>query len=240
MSERFTPSEAQEAKEPVNKSSSLSSAEQSSIEQKMKQQPAPGSLDQKMSGEDWRGAPPDAAGVAHSPERVEHRHPRESEIEREPRTMRPAAQPPADDSATPPAAPSDSKTPRDAGAPPRELPQASQLGDVGMNSMQGKSVAQDQHASGAHAKAANMEGKQTFPPPDELPDSSRFAPLAPELKLELSNIQNMPVEQRREAMADLFKREGNTLSQNAGIARNGDGVWVKDASGFVWNIDYKE
>lgn len=240
MSERLTPHEPpSESKEPPKDSSKLTSEERSSIGRAMKQE-TPGGFGQKMSKEDWRGAPPDAAGVTDSPERAEHRHPRESEIEREPRTMRPAAQPPADDSTTPSATPSDSKTPHDAGVSPRELPQASKFGDAGQNSMQGKVVAQDRHAPDTQIKGVNTAGERTFPPPDELPDSSRFAPLAPELKLELSNIQNMPVEQRREAMADLFKREGNTLSQNAGIARNGDGVWVKDASGFVWNIDYKE
>ena len=65
-----------------------------------------------------------------------------------------------------------------------------------------------------------------------------YPPLDPELKLQLSNIQDMPVEQRREAMADLFRREGTKLSRNATAA--GDHVLFHDETGFEWLIDYRK
>ena len=70
------------------------------------------------------------------------------------------------------------------------------------------------------------------------PETPTYPPLAQDVKLGLSNIQDMPVEQRREAMAELFRRHGQGLSNNATVEDNR--VRVRDHDGFEWLINYGE
>ena len=81
-------------------------------------------------------------------------------------------------------------------------------------------------------------------------DAEQVTPMPSELKSEVMRIQNLPVDQRHEAVADyvasLQSRLGNEtaeskdLSYRTVIERNGDGISFLDADGNKHTIWYKE
>lgn len=143
MSERFTPYEPPESKEPARQQPDFSPETKSRIQQGPEAKPDP--LNPPMEGGGQWYAYSDGQGGLVTPEMLEkHRSP-ENQAEREPYTYRAVSQdpaatppptddsatpptndsttPPADDSTTPPAAPPDNKKPLpDPGSPPGSPP----------------------------------------------------------------------------------------------------------------------
>lgn len=235
MPERFTPHEPSEAREPPQESKPLSSEARASM-QGRPEATRPGDLNHPMEGV---GGPPayrDGQGNLVTGEMVEKSNSPERTPALEPRTYRPVpgdpAQPP-----NPPDTTGDTTTPPRAGLTKQD---EQLLRDV--------EAERQRLRQEANADAAKLSRPETHSDQASLGDSGRramqgqpddnFPRLSPELKLDLSTIQDMPVEQRPAAMAELFRREGKNLSNNAIV--EGDRVRVRDQSGFEWVINYKE
>ncbi len=231
MSERFTPYEPPETKEPPPGARPLSPESRANI-QAGPDATRPGDLNHPMEGGGQGFFYGDGRGGLVTPEMSERYHSPENQIEKEPYTYRAV---PAD----PPQAAGDASqaTPAD---PPQTAGDASQATPAPSDNQ----VAADPPSPNDHKPPAEPTSQgplsdrgraamQGLPP-----ETYDYPRLDPEVKLALSNIQDAPVEQRQQMMADLFRSEGKNLSNNAAVF--GDHVVVRDESGFEWLINYKE
>lgn len=228
MSERFTPYEPPETKEPPPEARPLSPETRANI-QAGPDATRPGDLNHPMEGGGQGFLYGDGRGGLVTPEMSERYHSPENQIEKEPYTYRAVPTDP------PPAAGDASQA-----TPANPLPTA---GDTNTPAPSDNQVVADPPSPNDHKppeKPAHQEplsdrGRAAMQGP---PPETYYPPLDPEIKLALSNIQDAPVEQRQQMMADLFRSEGKKLSNNAAVF--GDRVVVRDESGFEWLINYKE
>lgn len=246
MSERFTPYEPNEATEPAKESKPLSNEGRASMRGEA-EPTKPGDLNHPTEGAGLYHTYGDGQGGLVTPEMAEKYHSPENQIEREPYTYRavpadPAqgASGPADATPTTDPPPPPGSPPPPPGGPPDIPPTRTTAEDEALLKWL-REEPQRQQAE-AQADIARWDADQRARRPEAIqksmqgPPDDNYPRLTPDLKLELSNIQEMPLDQRQAAMADLFKREGKTLSNNAIV--DGHGVKVKDADGFVWDIRY--
>lgn len=78
---------------------------------------------------------------------------------------------------------------------------------------------------------ASMQGPERF-----------FPPLSNEVKSRIYEIQSMPIEERRQAVADFHKtKAGQQAGElNGGVMSGGKGVYFRDADGNQYDILYQE